>query len=91
MQTGKYQLEILMFRRSINSFLCTALLIALLPFAFLAALCSRLMPKGLKKAGRRGPHREAASAVRAVGEFEFHRALTAYEELIDQFTGDSAA
>ena len=80
-----------MFRRSINSLLCAVLLIAMLPLAILSSLFARFKFRHQTKARRGSPLSESAVPKRRIGEFDFHGALTAYEDLIDELIEDSAA
>jgi hypothetical protein len=73
--------ECLMLRRGVDSLLGVVLVAAMLPIVFLAALRLRLRRDGK---GRRGADAENVAAAKpTVGEFEFERAVEAYEALID--------
>lgn len=79
-----------MFRRNIASLFSSALLVALLPLAVVLAVSDVLSHWRL--VNRRSRARMGSSSlVDPVGEFEFHRALIAYEDLIEECIGDSAA
>ncbi len=74
-----------MFRRTIDSFLGTLLLAALLPIVFLSAMHARICCVRPPKGVRRVPEDRADElAAQSPGEFHFDRALGAYENLIDR-------
>lgn len=74
-----------MVRQSVDSLLGTVLLTALLPFVLLSQLREFLKSAGPRRTCACMPaHAPAAAAAAAIGEFDFDRAIEAYERLLDE-------
>jgi hypothetical protein len=74
-----------MLHRAIDSFLTAVLLLILIPFVFFSALRSRVgLASPLSKPFRPHSSRQPAPpASEPIAEFQFDRAVEAYENLID--------
>jgi hypothetical protein len=82
-------LEISMFRRNFDSLLGTVLLAALLPMVILSAFRDALRLRRRGKAKRRAVAGDTPAPKPACGEFQFERAVEAYESLIDAVIAES--
>jgi hypothetical protein len=80
-----------MVRASVESLLGTVVLTALLPVAIFSAFRQRLPPARIRRPHKSGSARASANATsHAIGEFDFERAMEAYERLIDELIGETS-
>ena len=80
-----------MLRRSVDSLLGTMLVAALLPLIILSAIREGLRFRWNRKARLRDCTGCAPVANGTVGEFQFERAIEAYESLIDAVIAEKRA
>jgi hypothetical protein len=80
-----------MFRRTIDSFLGMMLLAVLLPLLILSVIRARLRHKSPAKSRPRLPHAGDPPPASTIGEFQFERAVEAYEGLIDAVLAEKRA
>lgn len=72
-----------MLRRIVDTLLSAMLVAALLPMVILSALCGRLRQRRGGKTKRRAAVGNDPAPKLSFGEFQFERAVEAYESLID--------
>jgi hypothetical protein len=77
----------LSFRRTLDTLLNLGLLGAMLCIAAGSALCVWIAPSAHRR--RKPASMPAPSATLAIGEFQFERAIEAYENLIDESLGEN--
>lgn len=80
-----------MLRRSIESFVGTMLLAALVPVVVFSALRDSFRFHRSMKARRSGGAKRVAAQKPAFGEFQFEGAVKAYESLIDSVIAEKDA
>lgn len=80
-----------MLRQGVDTLLGTAVLIALLPVVILSAFHHLLKPARIHRSHKSGADFASTdAATSAIGEFEFMRAIEAYEALIDELIGEAS-
>ena len=80
-----------MVRQSVDSLLGTVLLGALLPYVLLSEFRDFVKSAPTRSIRECAPARvSTGAAVAAIGEFDFDRAIEAYEDLLDEMIGEAS-